>query len=153
MSQVAREAGVARKSLYNATSIAGNPTLETLQSVLEALDLKLEVVPNVGGDVSNTLNSSSKTNTGITIELDVATPNFSGITKDVANAGGSIFYRDTLQVSAAASSSYRGIGGLADLLNAPVKSQAFQGQAGELGPMIKFLAEKEESESRNAVKI
>jgi probable addiction module antidote protein len=44
MSKVAKDAGVTRESLYRATSGIGNPTLETLDSVLEVLDLKLAVV-------------------------------------------------------------------------------------------------------------
>jgi len=43
MARVAREAGVTRESLYRATSDVGNPTLDTLASVLKALDLKMEV--------------------------------------------------------------------------------------------------------------
>ena len=42
MAKVAREAGVTRESLYRATSEAGNPTLETLLSILQAMDLKME---------------------------------------------------------------------------------------------------------------
>ena len=43
MSDVARKAGVGRQALYSALSESGNPTLETLTSVLGALGLKLTV--------------------------------------------------------------------------------------------------------------
>ena len=45
MAKVARKAGVTRESLYRATSEIGNPTLDTLGSVLKALGLKMEVHP------------------------------------------------------------------------------------------------------------
>lgn len=45
MSQVARDAGVTRESLYRATSEIGNPTLETFISVLRALHLKIVIEP------------------------------------------------------------------------------------------------------------
>lgn len=43
MSDIARKAGVGRQALYNALSENGNPTLETLTSVLSALGLQLTV--------------------------------------------------------------------------------------------------------------
>jgi probable addiction module antidote protein len=43
MTKVARKAGVTRETLYKLTSITGNPTLGSLHSVLEALDLKIEI--------------------------------------------------------------------------------------------------------------
>ena len=43
MSEIARKAGVGRQALYGALSEGGNPTLETLTSVLEALGLQLSV--------------------------------------------------------------------------------------------------------------
>lgn len=43
MSDVARKAGVGRQALYNALSENGNPTLETLVGVLDALGLELTV--------------------------------------------------------------------------------------------------------------
>lgn len=43
MSEIARKAGVGRQALYNALSENGNPTLETLVSVLDALGLQLTV--------------------------------------------------------------------------------------------------------------
>ncbi len=43
MSEVAKKAGVGRQALYKALSEDGNPTLETLTSVLGALGLSLTV--------------------------------------------------------------------------------------------------------------
>jgi len=43
MSEIARKAGVGRQALYSALSENGNPTLETLTSVLSALGLQLSV--------------------------------------------------------------------------------------------------------------
>jgi probable addiction module antidote protein len=43
MSEIARRAGVGRQALYSALSENGNPTLETLTSVLSALGLQLTV--------------------------------------------------------------------------------------------------------------
>ena len=43
MSALARKAGLGRQALYSALSENGNPTLETLTSVLDALGLELTV--------------------------------------------------------------------------------------------------------------
>lgn len=43
MTQLARDAGVSRETLYKAFSEGGNPTLETLSGVIKALGLKLTV--------------------------------------------------------------------------------------------------------------
>jgi probable addiction module antidote protein len=43
MSEIARKSGLGRQALYNALSENGNPTLETLLSVLRALGLQLTV--------------------------------------------------------------------------------------------------------------
>ena len=43
MSAIARKAGVGRQALYGALSENGNPTLETLVGVLNALGLQLTV--------------------------------------------------------------------------------------------------------------
>lgn len=43
MSDIARKAGVGRQALYSALSENGNPTLETLVGVLDALGLQLSV--------------------------------------------------------------------------------------------------------------
>jgi len=43
MTEIARKAGVGRQALYSALSENGNPTLETLTSVLSALGLQLTV--------------------------------------------------------------------------------------------------------------
>jgi len=45
MSEVARKSGLGRQALYTALSENGNPTLETLMAVLDALDLELSVQP------------------------------------------------------------------------------------------------------------
>ncbi len=50
MAKVARDAGVTRESLYRATSEIGNPTLDTLNSVLSAMGIKLKFEPDA--DVS-----------------------------------------------------------------------------------------------------
>ncbi|MGB9203417.1 MAG: addiction module antidote protein [Terriglobales bacterium] len=42
MARVARNAGVTRESLYRATSEIGNPTLDTLDSVLTAVGIKIK---------------------------------------------------------------------------------------------------------------
>jgi probable addiction module antidote protein len=44
IAKVAKNAGVTRESLYRATSEIGNPTLDTLYSVLEVLGIKLAFV-------------------------------------------------------------------------------------------------------------
>src|SRR5271166_5180385 len=46
MANVAREAGIQRETLYRAFSEQGNPTFETLSSVLGALGMKLSIAPN-----------------------------------------------------------------------------------------------------------
>ena len=43
MTEIAKKAGLGRQALYNALSENGNPTLETLTSVLGALGLELTV--------------------------------------------------------------------------------------------------------------
>ena len=43
MSEIARKSGVGRQALYSALSETGNPTLETLVGVLNALGLQLTV--------------------------------------------------------------------------------------------------------------
>ena len=45
MSQVARDTGLSRKSLYRALSADGNPELTTLLQVLRALGLRLSATP------------------------------------------------------------------------------------------------------------
>lgn len=45
MSQVAREAGLGRESLYKALSPAGNPELATVLKVIAALGLQLHAAP------------------------------------------------------------------------------------------------------------
>jgi probable addiction module antidote protein len=46
MAKVAKDAGVQRETLYRSFSEQGNPTFETLSSVLGALGMKLSIAPN-----------------------------------------------------------------------------------------------------------
>ena len=46
MTQLAKDAGMSRESLYKALSTVGNPELATVLKVLSALGLKLSVEPN-----------------------------------------------------------------------------------------------------------
>jgi transcriptional regulator with XRE-family HTH domain len=43
VARIAEKAGIQRESLYRALSMEGNPTLETLHSVLGALGLRMEI--------------------------------------------------------------------------------------------------------------
>lgn len=45
VTQVAKEAGVPRQSLYKALSQGGNPSLKTLNKIVGALGLRLATVP------------------------------------------------------------------------------------------------------------
>ncbi len=45
VTKIAREAGVTRESLYRSFSSAGNPAMETVDSVLEALDIEYRFFP------------------------------------------------------------------------------------------------------------
>jgi probable addiction module antidote protein len=45
MTQVARKAGLARESLYRALGKSGNPELETVIRVMNAIGLRLDVKP------------------------------------------------------------------------------------------------------------
>ncbi|MBD2554627.1 putative addiction module antidote protein [Limnothrix sp. FACHB-708] len=45
MTQIARETGLGRESLYKALSIEGNPEFATVLKVLQVLGLRLHVVP------------------------------------------------------------------------------------------------------------
>lgn len=45
MTTIAREAGLGRESLYKALSTEGNPEFATVVKVLQALGLRLQVVP------------------------------------------------------------------------------------------------------------
>ena len=45
MSQLAKETGLGRESLYKALSGEGNPSLGTILKVMHALGLKLQAVP------------------------------------------------------------------------------------------------------------
>jgi probable addiction module antidote protein len=46
MAKVAKDAGVQRETLYRSFSEQGNPTFETLSSVLGVLGMKLSIAPN-----------------------------------------------------------------------------------------------------------
>jgi probable addiction module antidote protein len=48
MTQVARDAGLGRESLYKALSPAGNPEFATIMKVVAALGLKLHATPVTG---------------------------------------------------------------------------------------------------------
>jgi probable addiction module antidote protein len=48
ISQVARDAGLGRESLYKALSSSGNPELATVLEVISALGLQLHASPAVG---------------------------------------------------------------------------------------------------------
>jgi hypothetical protein len=43
MAKVARDAGVQRETLYRSLSSQGNPTLDTLSSILKAVGLKIYI--------------------------------------------------------------------------------------------------------------
>jgi probable addiction module antidote protein len=45
MTQIARETGLGRESLYKSLSIEGNPEFATVLRVIKALGLQLKVVP------------------------------------------------------------------------------------------------------------
>jgi putative addiction module killer protein/probable addiction module antidote protein len=53
MSDVARESGIQRETLYRAFSEHGNPTFETLSSVLGTLGMKLSIAPNQSESAMN----------------------------------------------------------------------------------------------------
>jgi len=45
MTELAKKAGLPRASIYRALSENGNPEYETIQKIVEALDMQLVVVP------------------------------------------------------------------------------------------------------------
>jgi len=49
VAKVAREAGIARENVYRAFSVGGNPTLDTLQSVLTAVGLRITIATEDNG--------------------------------------------------------------------------------------------------------
>jgi probable addiction module antidote protein len=49
MSRLAKEAGVQRETLYRSFSEEGNPTFQTLSSVLDAMGMRLSIVVDEGG--------------------------------------------------------------------------------------------------------
>ena len=48
MTQVARDAGLSRESLYKALSPSGNPEFSTILKVVQALGLQLHAAPAIG---------------------------------------------------------------------------------------------------------
>jgi probable addiction module antidote protein len=46
MTKVAKEAGVQRETLYRSLSESGNPTFDTLHSVLRVLGFRIQIVPD-----------------------------------------------------------------------------------------------------------
>ena len=48
MTEIAKEAGLSRESLYKALSVDGNPEFGTILKVMHALGLKLSVGPSAG---------------------------------------------------------------------------------------------------------
>jgi probable addiction module antidote protein len=53
LSALERETGIKRQTLNKSLSLKGNPTLETLLTVLGALGLRLEVVEDRGGQAND----------------------------------------------------------------------------------------------------
>jgi probable addiction module antidote protein len=51
MSQIARDTGLGRESLYKALSAEGNPEFGTIMKVIAALGLQLHATPTVSGSV------------------------------------------------------------------------------------------------------
>lgn len=49
MTQIARETGMSRESLYKALSETGNPSFDTVTKVLKALGMRLSVEPAEAG--------------------------------------------------------------------------------------------------------
>ncbi len=51
MTQIARETGLGRESLYKSLSIEGNPEFATVLRVIKALGLQLKVVPQENANI------------------------------------------------------------------------------------------------------
>ena len=47
MQEVAQKTGLGRESLYKALKLNSKPRMETIYKVLQALNIKLELVPNL----------------------------------------------------------------------------------------------------------
>lgn len=45
MADIARQTGLSRESLYKSLSVKGNPSLQTITTVLDALGMRVSVVP------------------------------------------------------------------------------------------------------------
>jgi probable addiction module antidote protein len=70
MSKVAKNSGVQRESLYRSLSKHGNPTLDTLSSVLSALGLKLTISNVEDEDIS--ISGSAESNSSVQEPVSVA---------------------------------------------------------------------------------
>lgn len=55
MTQIAKEAGLSRESLYRSLRAEGNPEMATVLKVLSALGLRLAVEPIVSGEQTSSL--------------------------------------------------------------------------------------------------
>lgn len=53
MTQMARDTGLGRESLYKALSSEGNPEFSTVLKVMKALGLKLTAAPRRGSDIAS----------------------------------------------------------------------------------------------------
>lgn len=79
VARVAREAGVSRESVYRSFSAEGNPTFDTLSSVLEALNIGIEFVPTGSaseggsGDSSNELHTKFELHSAVRQSASLAT--------------------------------------------------------------------------------
>jgi probable addiction module antidote protein len=65
MAKVAEEANLARESVYDMLSDAGNPTLESLNGILKAVGLKIQVAPEVVESTPEACLSLSTGNSGV----------------------------------------------------------------------------------------
>ncbi len=82
VARVAREAGVSRESVYRSFSADGNPTFDTLSSVLEAVDIEFSFAPIVhsaSGSQSgpHPVTTTFGTTQGCTIEAETLNGNIS----------------------------------------------------------------------------
>lgn len=87
MTKVAKEAGVQRETLYHALSDVGNPTLDTLESVLFVLGMKLAIISKSNADTGIYLGMGTSINVSIgTIPREVIKTNPSLLTGSVFQA-------------------------------------------------------------------
>jgi probable addiction module antidote protein len=153
MTKVARDAGVTREGLYRATSDVGNPTLDTLESVLGVMDLKLIVVPNTEATfrplTANVIQCA---------ELDIQTEKTSGcigIIGNVASVGVNNYQSNTSQSGAVKQYPFY-IGGAVPSADEvlPMAIQEVQRRPTVMGSIVNLLAQQAaESESRQLCEI